>query len=262
MLEANAITVHYPGAARPALDAVSCAVPAGTLVAVVGPNGSGKTTLIRALLGVAPRVAGEVVVDGRRLESWSRQTLAQTVGVVPQREDQTFPLRVESSVLLGRYPHLGPLRPLRPVDRDAVRVALTRCDAWPLKDRWIDTLSAGEWQRVRLARALAQEPRVLVLDEPTAALDVRHEMEVFELVRTLADQGLACLLVTHNLNVAARYADRLVLLHLGKVVQDGTAAQVLDPAILSEVFQWPVAVHPLAASGIPQVLPLRPADPR
>ncbi|HEU4698005.1 MAG TPA: ABC transporter ATP-binding protein [Gemmatimonadales bacterium] len=256
ILEANAVSVRYPGTGALAVDRASCGVRAGELVAVVGPNGSGKTTLVRALLGVAPLEAGRALVQGRDVREWARPALARTVGVVTQREETFLPLRVHESVMLGRYPHLGAFAAETAADRAAVRAALERCDVWQFRDRRIDTLSGGEWQRVRVARALAQEPRALVLDEPTAALDVRHEMELFELFRRLATAGLAALVVTHQLNLAARYADRVVLMSAGRVVADGEPALVFDRGILSQVFQWPVAVTTWC-DGAPQVVPLR-----
>src|SRR5205085_7623523 len=165
---------------------------------------------------------------GRPAHTWSRRDLARVVGVLPQREDNLFPQRVRGSLLLGRDPHLSLLGGVGAADRAALERALVACDAAALADRWLWTLSGGEYQRVRLARALAQEPRLLVLDEPTASLDLRHEMELFELVRTLVDgQGLAALVVTHHVNLAARFADRVLLLAAGRPAGAGTPADVL-----------------------------------
>jgi iron complex transport system ATP-binding protein len=259
ILEAEGLTVRYPAATRPALDGVSCRVGASELVAVAGPNGSGKTTLVRALSGLVPPEAGAVRVQSRALAEWGRSELARVLAVVPQREEIVFPLRVDEAVMLGRYARLGSLAAPGASDRAAVRSALERCDADALAARSIDALSGGEWQRVRLARALAQEPAVLVLDEPTASLDVRHEMELLELIRRLVDQGLAGLVITHELNLAARYADRILLLSEGRVVAEGTPRDVLVEATLSRVFEWPVAVTTWC-DGSPQVVPLRPGE--
>lgn len=259
ILEAREVTVRYPRAERPALDGVSLGVGAGQIVALAGPNGSGKSTLLRALLGTVPLETGESLVDGRPVGTWRREDLAREVGVVTQREETWFPLTVEESVLLGRYPRLGALSPVSGADRAAVRSALERCDVWPLRHRLVDALSGGEWQRVRIARALAQEPRALVLDEPTASLDVRHEMEVLELVRGLVAEGLACLLITHHLNLGARYADGMALLDRGRVVATGTPGEVMTREVLAAVFQWPLAVMPWR-DGTPQVVPLRPGE--
>jgi iron complex transport system ATP-binding protein len=259
ILEADALTVRYPSTARPALDGVSCQVAASELVAVAGPNGSGKTTLVRALSGLVQPERGTVRVQGRPLADWGRAELARVLGVVPQREEIAFPLRVEEAVMLGRYARLGPLAAPGAIDRAAVHSALERCDAGTLAARSIDALSGGEWQRVRLARALAQEPAVLVLDEPTASLDVRHEMELLELIRRLVDQGLAGLVITHELNLAARYADRILLLSEGRVVAEGAPREVLIESTLSRVFEWPVAVTTWC-DGSPQVVALRPGE--
>jgi len=258
-LHASGLRVRYPGQGVLALDGVALEVRPGRLTAVVGPNGSGKTTLLRALLGMLPLEAGEVRVDGRPLAEWRRAELAQAIGALPQREEPMPLLSVEDAVLLGRYARLGALSPVSRDDREAVRNALDRCDAWALRRRMVDTLSGGEWQRVRLARALAQQPRLLVLDEPTAALDVRHEMELLELVRSLVTGGLGALVITHHLNLAARYADRILLLNRGRAAAEGTPPEVLRSDLLGTVFEWPVAVTTWC-DGPPQVVPLRPGE--
>jgi ABC-type cobalamin/Fe3+-siderophores transport system ATPase subunit len=256
ILDVRGVSCRYPGAATDALDDVSLTLRAGDFHAVLGPNGSGKTTLVRVALGVIPARRGRVELLGRAAARWSRRELARVVGVVPQREENLFPQRVRDTVLLGRYPHLSLWGGMRPDDRAAVARALERCDVAALADRSIWTLSGGEYQRVRLARALAQEPKLLVLDEPTTSLDVRHEMELFELARTLADaQRLAVLLVTHHLNLAARFADRLLLLSAGRAVADGAPAEVLTRETVEAVFGWPVAVERF--QDRPQVIPLR-----
>jgi iron complex transport system ATP-binding protein len=259
ILEAERLEVRYTGTNRLALAGVSVRVSAGELVAVAGPNGSGKTTLVRAVTGLVRLQGGSVHVQGRSLGEWRRAELARVVGVVPQREDIVFPLRVGETVMLGRYARLGPLGMPRAEDRAAVASALARCDAAALEGRSTDTLSGGEWQRVRLARALAQEPSVLLLDEPTASLDVRHEMEILELIRGLVDHGVSGLVITHQINLAARFADRIVLLNEGRVVAEGPPRDVLRKDTLAEVFQWPVAVTNWR-DGSPQVVPLRPGE--
>jgi iron complex transport system ATP-binding protein len=259
ILQGKGLVVRYPGAPVAALDGVDLELRDGELVAVVGPNGGGKTTLLRALLGTVPLASGEALVQGRPVAGLPRSELAQVIGALPQREEPAFALRVEEFVLMGRYAHLGPFAPPRAEDHAQVREALTRADAWGLRTRSIDTLSGGEWQRVRVARALAQAPRALVFDEPTAALDVRHAMELLELTRTLVGEGIGAVVVTHELNLAARFADRILLLAGGKVVAAGRPADVLTDAILRRVFDWPVAVSEWRP-GIPQVTPLRPSD--
>jgi iron complex transport system ATP-binding protein len=246
VLELREASVRYAPAQAAQLEGASIAVRSGECVALVGPNGAGKTTALRALVGARPLAAGEALVLGTPSARWDRAALARAVAVVSQREEPAFPLLVEEAVAMGRYPHLGPWRRPGPADRAAVARALERADVARLAGRWVQTLSGGEWQRVRLARALAQEPRALLLDEPTASLDVRHEMELFELVADLVrSDGLAALVVSHHLNAAARFADRLVLLAGGRVVADDVPARVLRADLLTSVFGWPLAVHAL-----------------
>jgi len=254
---ADGLVVRYPGSARPALDQVSLQVPDGSLYAVLGPNGSGKSTLMRALLGTVPVEAGRALVDDREASAWSRRELAQAVGVVPQAETISFPLTVRELVAMGRYPYLGPLGSEREDDRRAIRRALEECDVPDLATRDVTTLSGGELQRVRIARALAQEPRALVLDEPTASLDIRHEMAILELLRAAADGGKTVLVVTHGLDLAARFADRILLLAGGRVAAEGPPAEVMRSQVLEAVYRWPIAVAPDPATGSPRVTPLR-----
>jgi len=255
ILRAEALTVQYPGAPGPALEAVDLALAAGELVAVVGPNGCGKTTLVRALLGLTPLSAGMVSLDGKPLSEWTRAQLAQSAALVPQREETPFSWRVEEMVGFGRYARLGALSPMTREDHRAVAEALERCDVSSLTRRRVETLSGGEWQRVRIARALAQEPRLLLLDEPNASLDLGHEMELFELVRRLVADGLAAVVVSHHLNIVARYAGRMLLLDQGRAVAAGTPSEVMREELLSQVFRWPLSVVVLK-DGSPQVVPL------
>ena len=259
IIQADGLEVRYPGAPAPALRAVSCTLDQRQLLAVVGPNGGGKTTLLRAILGMVGLERGSVRIADRPIHDWARRDLARVIGVVAQREEMVYPLRVEETVLLGRYAHLGPLAPARDTDYAAVETALRRCDVWDLRRRRTDTLSGGEWQRVRVARALAQEPRALLLDEPTAALDIRHEMEIFELVRQLVNEGIAALVITHHINLAARYSTRMLLLSRGAIAAEGTPAEVLRREVLEPVFEWPVTVKDWL-DATPQLVPLRPGE--
>lgn len=254
------LTYRYPEAREAAVDAVSLEIPAGSTTAVLGPNGSGKSTLLRLLLGVLTPAAGTVELDGRPLAAWGREALARAVGVVPQGEESVFPMTVRELVGMGRYPHLGAWRREGAADRHAVEEAMRRADVLRLATRPVGTLSGGERQRARVARALAQDAPTLALDEPTAALDVAHEMAIFELLRDLAGGGKTVLLVTHSLNLAARYADRLVLLDRGRVAAEGAPAEVLTRATVERVYGWPVEVVPHPGpgrdTGAPQVVPL------
>lgn len=256
-LLAEGVVVRYARLERPALDAVSLEAPPGSLTAVIGPNGSGKSTLMRALLGVSPLAGGHVTLDDRALEAWDRRALARVVGTVTQTEAIAFPLTARELVAMGRYPHLGPLAPEGDADREAVARALEACHVRELADRDVATLSGGELQRARIARALASEPKALVLDEPTASLDIRHEMEILELLRSSADSGMTVLLITHGLDTVAQFADRMLLLASGRVAAVGTPSQVMREDTLQAVYGWPISVYEDAAGGAPRVTPMR-----
>ena len=248
------VSYRHPSAEVDAVDDVTLSIGAGRMTALLGPNGAGKSTLFQLLLGTLRPRSGGVSFEGRPLQEWSRRDLAIEIGAVPQGEAEPL-FSVREIVAMGRYPRLGPWRREQPEDVAAIDAAMERCDVTHLAHRWLSTLSGGERQRVRLARALAQRPSVLALDEPTTFLDIRHEMTTFELLRRLRDEGVGVVLVTHNLNLAARYADDLVLLHRGKLVAHGSPADVLTKARVDSVYEWPVSIVS-DAGGAPQVLPL------
>jgi iron complex transport system ATP-binding protein len=254
------LSFRYPGGDRPAVEEVSLDLPDGSFTALLGPNGSGKSTLLRLLLGTLQPESGTIEYAEQSLGDWSRAELAREIGVVPQSEEIAFPMTVREMVAMGRYPHLGPWRREASHDRDAVDRAMELCDVLSMRDRAISTLSGGERQRARIARALAQQPRVLALDEPTVALDVSHEMSIFELILALGASGVTVLLATHNLNLAARYAKRLILMDDGRVVADGEPASVLQRLPLERVYEWPLRItqHPGPGpdAGAPQVIPI------
>ena len=255
ILRMEGASYSYPGASGRAVDSIDFELSRGEMVAILGPNGSGKTTLLRMLLGIVQPSSGSANLDGRPASDWSRRDLARKVAVVTQSEEPTFPLRVRDAVVLGRYPHLSAGRRLGAGDARAVDRAMERVDISHLSDRWTQTLSGGEWQRVRLARALAQEPELLVLDEPTANLDLRHEMEVFELASQLVSEGMAALTITHNVNLAARFADRVLVMNKAAAVAVGPPVEVLTADLLGAVFGWPV--ERFDWDGLPQFIPIR-----
>jgi len=243
------VTFRHPGAVRDALHDVTCQLAGGGVTAILGPNGAGKSTFVRLLIGLASPTSGSVQFRGRSLEKWPRGAIAREIGFVPQGEESVFPITVREVVAMGRYPHLGPWRAESDEDRRLVRHALEDVDAFPFADRPFSTLSGGEQQRVRIARALAQHGSAIVLDEPTAGLDVRHEIELFALLRGLAADGRTVVLVTHNLSLAARLADRILLFADGTLVAHGTAAAVLTGDTLSTVYGWPIDVVPHPGPG-------------
>ncbi len=255
--EALELAVRYGRGNRRALDGINMKVPEGVFYAVLGPNGSGKSTLMRALMGVIQPEKGEARIGGKKTQDWNRKALAQAVGAVPQAEHLAFPMNVRDFVAMGRSPHLGAFRPEGEADRKAILNAMDRCDVKDFLNRDVTTLSGGELQRVRIARALAQEPSGLVLDEPTASLDIRHEMTIFNLLRGSVDRGMTVLLITHHINLAARFADRFLLLSDGKVAAEGGREDVFREGILEDVYRWPVAVETDPRSGAPRITPLQ-----
>jgi iron complex transport system ATP-binding protein len=257
MISIRNLIVRYAGAERPAVDDVSFDVVPGRITAVVGPNGSGKSTIVRALLGRQPIASGEIRLGDAPLDSFDRMEIARQLAVVPQREEPVFPIPVRDYIGLGRFPHGGPFAARDRADRDAIANAVARADVASLTDRPTDALSGGEWQRVRIARALAQGGATLVLDEPTTFLDVAHEMAVFELLDSLARAGQAVMLVSHQLNLVARFAEHIVLLHHGRVAAAGAPAAVMRADVLERVYEWPLVVARDPAVGAPFLVPLR-----
>jgi iron complex transport system ATP-binding protein len=253
----ESLVVRYPRAATPAVNGVSLTANAGRITAVVGPNGSGKSTIVRALLGRVPVETGTIRVGGVDIRTLAPRELARRVAVVPQRETLAFPAPVRDLVALGRHPHAHGLARWSAADASAVERALVEAGVADLVDRSSDELSGGEWQRVRIARALAQEAPALVLDEPTTFLDVAHEMGVFELLHRLARSGAAILLVSHQLNLVARFADEMVLLHHGTVAASGAPVDVMRGDVLEQVYEWPLVVTRDPAVGAPALVPLR-----
>lgn len=257
--EARAAAFRYPGGAREAVADVDCTVAAGALTALIGPNGAGKSTFARLLLGLASPTRGEVLYRGRRADAWPREAMARHVGFVPQGEETAFPLRVREVVAMGRYPHLGPWRAEGEEDRRIIGEALADVEAAELAGRRFDSLSGGERQRVRIARALAQQGGALVLDEPSAGLDIRHEVELFVLCNRLVAAGRTVAIVTHNLSLAARLSDRVLLFDGGRLAAAGPPEDVLTEQTLSRVYGWPVEVvrHPGPGqdAGSPLVVP-------
>lgn len=239
---------------------VSVQVRPGEVVALVGANGSGKTTLLRTLAGFLKPQAGQVLLDGRPLPSYSSRERARRLAVVPQSVLVEAAMSSEDVVLLGRHPHLGRFQVEGKHDHAIARLAMQSTHTEPFADQTASTLSGGERQRVIIARALAQEPMLLLLDEPTASLDLRQQEEVMALVRRLADSGLAVIAAIHDLRLAARYADRLVVLAKGEIIADAPAEQALTPNVLAAAFgvRACVAIDPV--TGLPDIVMLPASD--
>ncbi len=246
MLKIENLSVSY--GPRPVLHGVTLEVASGEVLALIGPNGAGKSTLIRAASGVIPVEAGRVRANGDDLLALPALQRARRVAVVPQAVTLPSAFTVWETILLGRTPYLNFLGQVSDGDEQIARAALARVDALDLAERRVGELSGGEQQRVLLARALAQSTPILLMDEPTAHLDLHYQVDFLETVRSLAHRdGLAVLLALHDLNLAARYADRLALLVGGKIQAAGSPRQVLTPEALSAAYHLPVAVvaHPL-----------------
>jgi iron complex transport system ATP-binding protein len=257
MIRFDGVVVRYPRAATAAIDGVSFDAPRGKITAIAGPNGSGKSTLVRALLGRIGVEAGRIFVDDVDVSTLERRDLARRVAVVGQREEPAFPLGVRDYITLGRHPHAHLWSASDPGGNAAVDRAIAEAEVTTFIDRTTDQLSGGEWQRVRIARALAQDARTLVLDEPTTYLDIAHEMSAFELLDMLARRDQAVLVVSHQLNLVARFAHHVVLLHRGTVAASGAPADVMRGDVLEHVYDWPLVVTRDPAVGAPALLPLR-----
>lgn len=224
-------------------------VPSGAWVGLLGPNGSGKTTLLRAV-GTHVPFEGRIALDGRAVEDWSARERARRLAYLRQAPSLTFDFTVEELVLLGRAPHRGWLQSYRADDRSQVQAALSRVDLDGFADRSVLSLSGGELQRVFLAQALVQEADLLLLDEPTAHLDVHYQFAFMEQIRSLVREGRTVITVFHDLELAARYAERLLVLHRGTLVDDGFPEDVLTPECVAEVFGMKARIEPRAGGGL------------
>ncbi|MCC6694467.1 MAG: ABC transporter ATP-binding protein [Candidatus Hydrogenedentes bacterium] len=241
---------------------VTAAVRSGEVTGLVGPNGSGKSTLLRVLAGLLRPREGKVLIDGRSSGHMSNRQRARILGFLPQLVNPVFSLSVFEVVCLGRYPHLGALGATQPHDRAVAERCLRDTETLDLRDRDFMALSGGERQRVLLASVLAQEPDLLLLDEPTSALDIHHQIEIFALLKRLAGEGYGIGVVTHDLNLAARFCNQLFLLsHRSTgLVAAGKPENVLTEALLSEAYDAPIRVcrHPL--TGAPLITAEEPAE--
>ena len=234
---------------------INLSVKAGEMVGLLGPNGSGKTTLIKLASGVLKPNQGEIELDGSSLRQLSRKSIARSVAVVPQQFNIPFAFTAAEIVMLGRTPFLRAFVEGSEIDKQFVANALELVSISELKERRFDELSGGERQKVVLAMALAQQPKLLLLDEPTLHLDITHQVEILELVRRLnVERGLTVMAAIHDLNLAALYFDRLILLKDGRVSADGSPAQVLTEDRIKEVFSASVRVEPHPVTGVPHII--------
>jgi iron complex transport system ATP-binding protein len=257
--EVQDLSFHY-GRLQPVLSGLHFSVEPGEMMGIVGPNGSGKTTLLKLLGKIIPVQRGSVALLGKSVLELRQEEVARLVAFVPQDTHQLFPFTVAEAVLMGRFPHHH--RRVwdwgfgwdSPGDRTVAQQAMTTMNVAHLAERSVTELSGGERQRVVIARALAQEPRVLLLDEPTAFLDLQHQIEICAVLHRLKiERGLTILLVSHDLNLASQFCDRLILLDHGRIFKFGHPKDVIQPDVLEAVYRCQVLVdrHPL--SGLPRV---------
>ncbi|MCF8051264.1 MAG: ABC transporter ATP-binding protein [Desulfobacterales bacterium] len=244
---------HFYGSFQ-ALRELSFSVPKGCFFIVIGPNGSGKTTLLKTLAGIAAPASGAVSILGRPIERYTRKGLAKRLAFVPQLPSEEFPFRVRDIVLMGRSPHLGVLGLDREADRGIARQAMEFTGVESFSARRLEQLSGGERQRVFIARAICQEPEILLLDEPTAALDLAHQVRIMDLMERLKkDRGVTVIMVSHDVNLAAMYADRLLLMREGAMVSIGSPAEVLTYEVLEKTYECPLLVDESPLGGVPRV---------
>ncbi len=256
-IELEGVSARYPTSRETPLRSVTLSVQSGDLVAILGANGAGKSTLLKVLAGVLAPSAGAARLFGAPLASLSRRDVARDVAVVAQSEEVAFGYTVLDVVMMGRAAHQDAWMRSRQEDRTIVDRAMHRCDVVHLAERPVSDLSGGEQKRVALARALAQTPRVMLLDEPTAFLDVRHQILLFDLLEEEVRHGVACVVVMHDLNLAAQYASRVALLKQGRMIAVGGVDEVMTYGRLQETFDSDLYVGVNDVTGARFFLPMR-----
>ncbi|MFD3543448.1 heme ABC transporter ATP-binding protein [Streptomyces sp. NPDC058662] len=257
---AETVGLHVRLGHREVLAGIDLSARAGEVLALVGPNGAGKSTLLAALAADLPAASGEIRIGGRPVGDWSAPELALRRGVLPQSAALSFPFPVQDVVRMGRAPWAG--TPFADTDEEAVAAAMAATEVAQFAARPFSALSGGERARVALARVLAQRAPLLLLDEPTAALDLRHQELVLRVCRERASAGDAVVVVLHDLGLAAAYADRVAVLHDGRIAAAGAPAEVFEDELLSRVYRQPVEVLPHPRTGAPLVVPVRAAEAR
>ncbi|GAA2819987.1 ABC transporter ATP-binding protein [Kitasatospora sp. CM 4170] len=253
-LAAHGLHLRYGN--RVIVDGLDLELPGGAVTAIVGPNACGKSTLLRGLVRLLDPAAGTVTLDGSDIHRMPARALAKRMGLLPQQPVTPEAITVEALVRLGRFPHQRMLSPWSKADQAAVEEALARTGTDVLRDQQVDRLSGGQRQRAWIALALAQDTELLLLDEPTTFLDLRHQLDVLDLVADLhAEAGRTVVMVLHDLGQAARYADHLVVLKDGRLAAAGAPTEVLTAELVEEVFQVPCRVVPDPETGTPLVVP-------
>jgi len=245
---------------RIVLKGVSISAGEREFIGLIGPNGSGKSTLLRSLLGLLPITAGDIRLSGRQLGTMSRTEIARHITLVPQDTSIDLPFLVREIVAMGRTPYLGRFRPEGAADKAAVEHALRVTETESLAERAVSELSGGERQRVAIARAIAQETRVILLDEPTSNLDLAHQLEVLSLIRNIADDGKCAVAALHDLTLAARFCTRILLMSCGEIVADASSSAVITEANLARFFGIHARVTSDDVTGDLMIWPISPIE--
>ena len=256
----SAQDLAYQVEAQWLLDGVNLRVDRGEMVGLIGPNGAGKSTLLRAISGILRCQDGAVTLEGKDIANMTAKDVAAGLALVPQIAPYTHGFTSMELVLMGRYPHLGRFQVEGNADEQIARDAMAMTETDRFANRTLDTLSGGERQRVFVARALAQQPRILLLDEPTSNLDVLHQLMVLDLIRQLVDEGLTAVAAFHDLSMAARYSDTLAVMSGGKVIANGPPEDVLNPELIETVFKVKAAVYKDPVTGCATVSLIGPAN--
>ena len=256
VLTATGLSFSYR-ADRPVLKGMDLGAPAGKLVCILGPNGSGKTTLLRLLLGQLAPTGGQILLDGRDLHKHSPRELARLLAYVPQFPQSAFAYTVGEIVLMGRLAHMGMMGIASEQDQAVARQAMMMTDTLDFAHRTLEELSGGEAQCVMIARALAQQPSVMLLDEPTSHLDMKNQLTIYQMMSRLAhDWQMAVVCVSHDINMASRYADELVLMRGGELIARGTPADVIRQDVLQRVYDIKVQLIDAPDCPVPIVAPV------
>lgn len=260
----NTSNISYAFDTRPVLRNLSFSVEEGDFFIIIGPNGSGKTTLLKIFAGILRPPQGQIDILGRLADEYKRKSLARTIAMVPQRLPVDFPFTVAESVLMGRAPYHGAFAIEREKDLAIAKQAMAFTEVAHLSDRRLDQLSGGEQQRVFIARAICQEPKIMLLDEPTASLDLAHQVHVMDLMERLkAEKGVTVVMVSHDVNLAAMYADRVLLLKDGEIISMGLPQEVLTFQKLEEAYGCRLLVDESPLGAFPRItlVPGRHLDP-
>lgn len=254
MIDVNGLNISYDGL-RNVLDEISFGVEKGTFFGIIGPNGSGKTTLLKAMSRILTPKDGAISIGEKDLNTFSHRELAQHIGVVPQETHVSFDYSVREIVLMGRHPYIERLSSEKEEDLEIARHAMEMTNTLQFANRSINEISGGERQRVIIARALTQQPRVLLLDEPTSHLDISHQMEILNIIRNLKGE-VTVVAVLHDLNLASYYCDRLILMNNGKIFSTGTPGEVLTKTNLKSIFHINAMIKKNPLTQKPYIIPI------